>query len=306
MTQSAFNDSTRFFRSFTAHTMPVVPVDEVALEDIEQLASFYAVDFDEKGRLARCRKFLHVDDDEVGLSLEFDDNYTYAPNGNVESRTLIRADGRETRWFFEDSDETSSLRNLRAAQDELTDIEGALLSDTWEPELRGSEFVRIAVPRYLTSSEQVLRSATQDPRTGVSLSIPGADSGRLRLHPRDDRIGSLDDLFLKGLMDHLLDGDLPVVCVDQSELSAICPEAEKMFVDEHVRALAAYPVRVRIDGPTAFGVIAVFAFRDWPETVASQVESLLKRIAIFVELLIEVAQRDSPIPQRRGGNNSSD
>jgi len=195
MTQIDFGESTRFFRSFTATTMPVVPVDEVGSNAINQLVSFYAADFDENGRLARCRKFLNVEDDEAGgLNLVFDDQYTYSGDGNLESRVLVRADGNEVRWIFDASNEAGRWRDVSLAHDQLTELEGRVMSDVRETDLCGNELAVSLVRSYLTSAEQVLRVATQDPRGAVLLLIPGSGDEWIQLHSTGDAIRSLEDV----------------------------------------------------------------------------------------------------------------
>ena len=150
--------------------MPVVPVDEVGANDTSQMVSFYAADFDEKGRLTRCRKCLNVEDDEAGgLNLVFDDQYTYSTDGNLESRVLIRADGNEVRWLFEASNAAGRWRDVSLAHDQLTELESRVMSVARATDLCGNELAVSSVRDYLTSAEQVLRIAIQDPRIAVLL-----------------------------------------------------------------------------------------------------------------------------------------
>ena len=239
--------------------MPVVPVDEVGADDIDQLISFYAADFDDNGRLTRCRKFLNVEDDEAGgLNLVFDDQYTYSTDGNLETRTLIRADGNEVRWFFDASNEAGRWRDVSLAQDQLTDLESRVMSDIWATDLRGNEFAVSSVHGYLTSAEQVLRTSTQDPNATIHMLIPGSKDEWLQLHPSGDSIGSLDDIETV-LMPHMLECDLPFVCANLSVLLDTLSGGHRIFAEHQIRALAAHPVRVKDDETTAIGVIAMLA-----------------------------------------------
>ncbi|MCH8045251.1 MAG: hypothetical protein IID44_16190 [Planctomycetes bacterium] len=303
MTQTDFDKSTRFFRSFTATTMPVVPVDEVDASHTRHLVSFYAADFDENGRLTRCRKFLNVEDDEaINLDLVFDDHYTYSTDGILESRILVRADGNEVRWIFDASNEAGRWRDVSLAQDQLTELERRVMSDVRATDLCGNELAVSTVRDYLTSAEQVLRVATQDPRSALLLLIPGSGDEWIQLHSARDAISSLEDIELV-LMPHLLEFGSPIVCANLNELKDDLAEGRRFLIDHQIRALAAHPVCVKDDETTAVGVIVMLAFRDWPQASSEQVMSLLKRITVFVELLIEIGRRDVPFQPAKDASN---
>lgn len=128
--------------------------------------------------------------------------------------------------------------------------------------------------------------------------IPGSEDGWLRLHPPDVFDTSLADLAMV-LKPVMLENELPLMYPNADSLS----DRDCIFADHQIRALAAHPVRVKDDETTAIGVIAMLAFRDWPATISEQVMSLLKRITVFVELLIECGQRDSRIQRASDASN---
>ena len=282
--------------------MPVVPVDEVGADDIGQLTSFYAAEFDDHGRLSRLRKYLNLEIDEEDCpKLVFDDQYSYSTDGALKTRTLIRADGNESRWFFESSNEAGFWRDSSLAHDQLTELESQVMSDVRTTDLRGDEFTASLVPSYLTSAEQVLRTATQDPRSVVLLLIPGRKNDLVQLHPLhppNDVDTLLADLTMV-LKPAMLENELPLVYPNADSLSGI----DRFFADHQIRALAAHPVQAQFDETTNFGMIAMLAFRDWPATSSEQVMSLLKRAAVFVELLIEFGRRNIPIPRVGDASN---
>jgi hypothetical protein len=302
MTQITFGKNTKFFRSFTATTMPIVPIDEISPDDIDNHVSFYAADFDDGGRLIRCRKFLNVEDAEGNVrNLVFDDQYAYSTVGCLESRTLVRADGKESHWFFDTSTDADLWRDFVLAQDELTEIESRAMSSVWASDMRGNEFAVASVRQYLTSAEQVLRAATQDPAATIGMLIPRSEDEWQSLHPSDDLIpGDIDEV----LMPHMLECELPFVCASATDLSDALSEGSRVFRDNQIRALAAQPVRVKDEEVTRIGVIVMLARRDWAKGTAEPVMSVLKRIAVFVELLLELGLRENSLEARLDANSS--
>jgi len=298
MTQITFGKNTKFFRSFTATTMPIVPIDEISPDDIDNHVSFYAADFDDGGRLIRCRKFLNVEDAEGNVrNLVFDDQYAYSTEGRLESRTLARADGKESHWFFDTSTDADLWRDFILAQDELTEIESRAMSSVWASDMRGNEFAVASVRQYLTSAEHVLRAATQDPAATIDMLIPLSNDKWLSLHPSDERLLDDSNGFL---MAPLLERGSSLVCANAGDLSAAFSDG--IFTDKQVRALAAQPVRVK-DGETiAVGIVAMLACRDWIGSTAESVMSVLKRIAVFVELLLELGLRENSLEAKRDAN----
>lgn len=300
MTQPAFEKTTKFFRSFTANSMPVVPVDEVNIDGIDQLASFYAADFDESGSLIRYRKFLNVEDAAItARELVFDDQYFYSNNGQLEARSLHKADGSVSHWFFGSSAETDRWRDYGLAHDQLTELEAHVNFDLLATDLRGNEFTVSSVRAYLNAAEQVMRNVTQDPRCVFMLLIPGSDNGWLQLHPPDVFDTAFADIAMM-LKPTIWDNGLPLLYPNPRSLE----NTEYPAADPTIRALAALPVRIQHDDQLSpIGVFATLACRDWPEFMSQRVMSLMKRIAAFIELLIAIGQRDDGVARR--GNTSS-
>ena len=302
MTHVSFDNSTRFYRSFTATTMPVVPIDEVSAGDISELVSFYAADANDQGMLSRCRKFLNTEDGGIrGLELVFDDRYTYSDDGKLQSRVLVRADGTESRWFFDAAGETDRWRDISFAQDQITELEQRALVDIRKTGLCGNELAVSSVCSFLKAAKRVLKTATQDLKCTILLLVPGGDDEWLQLFPSNLFDTSLA-YFAMALKPVNLEGQLPLMCLNREALAG----RGLMFADDEIRALAAFPVCVNDYGTITTGVLALLSGREWQASDGERLTLLLKRIAVFVESLIELGRRDSCAPRTGDANAQSE
>ncbi len=96
--------STKFFRSFSATTYPVEPLNEVTQDEAIHLVTYYEAKFDSEGQLREFTKRLKQrnGDKEPKWIDMFVEKYDYYPSGCLKQRKLIDSMGHEQTSDFAD------------------------------------------------------------------------------------------------------------------------------------------------------------------------------------------------------------
>lgn len=310
MSGNTFDRSVRFYRSFIASNLPITPVDEIDEKQSEEFDSYYIAKYDDHGNLKEFRKYLHVEDNNsVQAELVFTDRYEYSRSGQLTSRELIHADGKESHWFFEvrDPDEIDG-KVLLLAHNQLSEIEGEIISKSVTSKRSGSEFSFEAITNYLRSAERIMQQALNDPDLQLCPTTIDTDTehGRLSLPPFD-----LDEMFLKSFLAEFQTRVLQreeFVCLPSVKLLfEKYPDGRRGFEELKIRAVAASPVRMSVDQKfLPIAILSVFGRFEWNDAVVEFVGSLLERVKLSLEGILEIGRRDDASAQKPQMNASDD
>lgn len=308
MTGITFDKSVRFYRSFMASSLPVIPIDEIDEKQSEELVSFYTAKFDERGHLSEFQKYLNLEDKNLlRTELVFTDRYDYSETGQLTSRELVHADGKESHWFFEvrEPDEIDG-KTLLYAHNQLSEVQSDLCSQISNSRLSGREFAFEMSVDYLRSAERILQSALKDPDLRLLPAVILSDRGWLSLPPFE-----IDEMILKNFLaefqTHVLQQE-EFVCLPSAKLlDEKYPDGRKGFEELKIRAVAAASVRMSVDRkflPVA--ILSVFGRSEWTDAEVEFLESLLNRIRRSLEGILEIGRRDEASQNNRQRSTSED
>ncbi|MBN2217141.1 MAG: hypothetical protein JW719_07175 [Pirellulales bacterium] len=289
MNSNLFDASTRFFKSFVAGELPLRPVDEVDAEHIGGLVSFYAADYDETGKLTRLRKFLNADDTRSrAMELVFTENYEYAENGELRCRTLIRSDGKESRWFF-----GVGSRKSYSCHDRLSAIEADIIRDIQQSDLRGRALAHAMTRKMREMSESVFKNLAEDPGLGLCLLTLAEDIGWEPLDMPHD-LGFFPANLVEVVEPLVLNRNTPLLLPSVNDLTLLPTDCETVFRMSGISSIGAMPIRMCMDDQVVpVAILLALVHRPLDSDRQQCMDAMLRRTASFFEILLEMGRRES-------------
>lgn len=282
----------RYFRSFTALDLPVSPMNEVAPEEIDALVSFYTATFDNAGRLQEFRKYINANDAGINRrELVFVDRYQYSSDGKLACRFLTHQDGKESRWYFNNGGDASE-RALSSAHDQLVNSNARILHDVTQSSLAGRELAYVFGMQLLQNAERIFRDMTRDENLRlISMSI-GGDGTWIAMLPFEWDESMPLRVLLAENEETIFTANRPLVFRSPAEMFDKSPELAALTDQLKWPALALMPFTLRAEKLVPAGVICVMGKHEWSAVTASHVKSLLHRIVLDFEFLLELGRRD--------------